>query len=46
MSLNKYLLGLLRGLKCKHKSKSIVVIDGFAEWEVIAVKCNDCGNKL
>lgn len=31
---------------CKHKNKSIIVIDGFAEWEVTSMVCNDCGNKL
>ncbi|WP_272152139.1 hypothetical protein [Tenacibaculum aiptasiae] len=31
---------------CLHKHKSIVVIDGFAQWEVIALECSDCKNKL
>ncbi len=31
---------------CLHENKSIIVIDGFAEWEVIAIECSDCKNKL
>lgn len=33
----------LQSLKiCRHKNKSIIVIDGFASWEVTAIKCCDC----
>ena len=36
----------LKKLKCKHKNRSIIVIDGFAEWEETALLCNDCKKQI
>ena len=32
--------------KCKHPDTSLIVIDGFAEWEITALKCSLCKNIL
>ena len=32
--------------ECTHQKKSIIVIDGFAEWEVTEIQCSVCKNIL
>lgn len=39
------MIKLLKNIFCRHKNLSIVVIDGFANWEKTVIKCCDC-NKI
>ncbi len=32
--------------ECRHKNQSLIVVEGFAEWEETAIICMDCKNKI